>query len=65
MLKSRLWRGLIIGAVVFATIIAVIIGSLKPDPNVALTDLTDLDELRTTFNREQGSPRLILLLSPT
>ncbi|MEO8436140.1 MAG: hypothetical protein ABI596_14660 [Pyrinomonadaceae bacterium] len=65
MLKSKLWRWLIIGAVMLLTIIAVVIGSLKPASNVALTDLNELEELRTTFNREKGTPRLMLLLSPT
>ena len=65
MLKSKLWRWLIIGAVVVATFVAAVIGSLKPDSNVALTDLNDLEELRAAFNREQGTPRLLLLLSPT
>ena len=65
MLKSKLWRWLIIGAVIVLTIIAAVIGSLKPASNLALTDLNDLEELRTTFNREKGTPRLVLLLSPT
>jgi len=65
MLKSKRWRWLIIGAVVVATFVAAVIGSLKPDSNVALTDLNDLEELRAAFNREQGTPRLLLLLSPT
>lgn len=65
MLKSKLWIGLIIGAVVLATIIAAIIGSLQPDSAVTLTDLNELEELRATFNREKGTPRLMLLLSPT
>lgn len=65
MLKSKRWRWLIIGGVVVATIIAAVIGSLKPDSNVVLTDLNDLEELRAGFNREKGTPRLLLLLSPT
>jgi len=65
MLKNKRWRWLIIGGVVVATIIAAVIGSLKPNSNVTLTDLNDLEELRAAFNREQGTPRLLLLLSPT
>jgi protein involved in sex pheromone biosynthesis len=30
-----------------------------------LTDLASLDQLRTLFNNDEGSPRLLLLLSPT
>lgn len=33
--------------------------------DVALRDLTGVDQLRAAFNRDQGSPRLLLLLSPT
>ena len=65
MLKSKFWRWVIIGAVTLATITAIFIGSLKPDSNVALTELNDLAELRAAFNREKGTPRLLLLLSPT
>lgn len=65
MLKSKFWKWVIICAVALATIVAAIIGSMKPDSNVALIDLNDLEELRSTFNREHGTPRLILLLSPT
>jgi hypothetical protein len=31
----------------------------------ALADLEGVDELRAQFNRETGSPRVVLLLSPT
>lgn len=31
----------------------------------ALTDLTAIDQLKTRFNRDRGSPRLVVLLSPT
>jgi len=30
-----------------------------------LSDLTTIDQLKTRFKDDQGSPRLILLLSPT
>lgn len=30
-----------------------------------LFDLASVDELKARFNRDQGSPRLLLLLSPT
>jgi hypothetical protein len=30
-----------------------------------LTDLAEIDQLRTAFNEKQGQPRLVVLLSPT
>lgn len=37
-----------------------------PDvPGVVLTDMHSIDDLRTRFNQDHGTPRLILLLSPT
>ena len=39
---------------------------ITPDLSpVSLNDLTDLSQLQAAFNADQGSPRLILLLSPT
>ena len=41
-------------------------GQLMPDvPGVVLTDLHRVEDLRVRFNQDQGTPRLILLLSPT
>lgn len=34
-------------------------------PQATLTDLKDLGQLQAAFNEASGSPRLILLLSPT
>jgi len=31
----------------------------------SLTDLQNIEQLQAQFNRDQGSPRLILLVSPT
>ena len=36
-----------------------------PGPAASLTDLRGTDQLRDTFNRDAGTPRLILLFSPT
>jgi hypothetical protein len=34
-------------------------------PRRTLTDLRDITQLRTAFNRASGEPRLIVILSPT
>jgi hypothetical protein len=36
-----------------------------PPPGVTLTDLQSVEQLRATFNADRGSPRLIVILSPT
>ncbi len=35
------------------------------EPTKALTDMRSMDDLRSRFNDNAGSPRLVLLLSPT
>ena len=64
-LQDSRWRWLILAVVIVAAIIAGVIGSLKPDSNVILTDLNSIEELRARFNQDKGTPRLLLLLSPT
>ncbi len=64
-LQNSRWRWLIIAAVVVAAIIAGVIGSIKPDSDVVLTDLNSIEELRARFNQDKGTTRLLLLLSPT
>lgn len=32
---------------------------------VTLSDLREIEQLRTRFNEDEGEPRLILILSPT
>ena len=63
-LKKR-WKWLVIAVVLVAAIIAGVIGSIKPDSNVVLTELNSIEELRARFNQDKGAPRLLLLLSPT
>ena len=37
-----------------------------PDvPGVTLTDIHSIEDLRARFNADHGTPRLVLLLSPT
>lgn len=59
------WKWLVIAVVAVAAVCAIVIGSLKPQPEVPLTDLSNLDELRARFNHDKGTTRLLLLLSPT
>lgn len=65
MSRNSRWKWPIIAVVFVATIIAVFIGSLRPAANVALTDISDIEQLRARFNQDKGTPRLLLLLSPT
>jgi type VI protein secretion system component VasF len=64
-LQTPVWKWLVITCVVVAAIIAGVIGSLKPNSNVTLTDLNNIDDLRTRFNQDKGTTRLLLLVSPT
>lgn len=56
---------MIIAAVLVAAVAAVVIGSFSPEPNITLTNLNNVSELREQFNRDAGKVRLLLLLSPT
>ena len=40
-------------------------GSRSPAPTNRLRDLHSVNELKAAFNQYAGSPRLVLLLSPT
>jgi hypothetical protein len=64
-LQNSPWRWLILAVVAVAAIVAGVIGSFRPESNVALTDLHNIDELRQRFNQDKGTTRLLLLLSPT
>ncbi|HWN09062.1 MAG TPA: hypothetical protein VNO50_07290 [Pyrinomonadaceae bacterium] len=59
------WRWLIVVAVFAVAIIAAVLSSFRPDANVALTDLNNIEELRVRFNQDMGNVRILLLLSPT
>ena len=64
MIQNRKVRWLIIAAILVVAFVVTFI-SLYPAPATPLVDLKTVDELRERFNRDKGSPRLILLLSPT
>lgn len=59
------WRWLIIAVILVSAVAIAVIGSFRPNRNVTLTDLNNVDELRTRFNSDMGNTRLLLLLSPT
>ena len=42
-----------------------VLGYRCDEPAKALTDMHSMDDLRARFNEDVGSPRLVLLLSPT
>ena len=64
-IRHSRWRWVIIAGVFLVGIAAAIIGSVSPSPNVPLTNLNNVAELRDQFNRDAGKVRVLLLLSPT
>ncbi len=57
---------LLIGAVALVQFFLGPIGGYRCDePAKSLANMRSMDDLRTRFNEDIGSPRLILLLSPT
>ncbi len=40
-------------------------GAPNPPAAAILTDLHDVEDLRAAFNQDAGTPRLVLLFSPT
>ncbi len=54
------------GAVALVQVLLGPIGGYRCDePAKALADMNSMDDLRARFNEDAGSPRLVLLLSPT
>jgi hypothetical protein len=47
------------------SLLAPVLGYRCDEPANALADMNSMDDLRTPFNDAAGSPRLVLLLSPT
>jgi hypothetical protein len=58
--------GLLGGAVALVqSFLGPVLGYRCDEPANALADLDSMDDLRARFNEAAGSPRLVLLLSPT
>ena len=64
-IRNSRWRWAIIALVLLATVAAAVIGSIRPGPNLSLTNLNNVAELRDRFNQDAGKVRVLLLLSPT
>jgi hypothetical protein len=64
-IRNSRWRWLIIAVILVSAVAIALIGSFRPNRNVTLTDLNNVEELRNNFNRDMGKTRLLLLLSPT
>ena len=57
---------LLVGAVALVQFFLGPIGGYRCDePAKALVDMNSMDDLSARFNSDTGSPRLVLLLSPT
>jgi hypothetical protein len=75
MRSSRLIRWGVTGAIVVAllggalalvqSIVGPVVGYRCEEPAKVLASMNSMDDLRTRFNEATGSPRLVLLLSPT
>ena len=75
-MTSRLVRWGLVAAVVFVLLLIPVLVVARPylgaifglgfgGQDTTLTDLRSVDDLRTRFDADAGSPRLILLVSPT
>lgn len=58
-------RRLLVLVIALAVAVAACTATPTPEQLKALTDIDDVEQLASDFNEHAGSPRLILLLSPT
>jgi hypothetical protein len=75
-MSSRLVRRGLVAIGVFALLLIPVLVVVRPyfgaafglgfgGQDTTLTDLRSIDDLRTRFDADAGSPRLVLLVSPT
>ena len=66
-MRRNAWKAWnILGAGAMSVVLLASCGPATPAvPDFRLQDLRRVAELQERFNRDQGSPRLVLLLSPT
>ena len=55
----------VLAVVAVLTVGLKVIGPVQAPPGVKLGDLRSVEELKTKFNSDAGSTRLVLILSPT
>ncbi len=75
MTSTKLLRWGVTGAIVVALLggalalvqstVGSVLGYRCEEPAKVLASMNSMDDLRTRFNEDTGSPRLVLLLSPT
>lgn len=58
-------RRLVLLLVALSVLVASCTPSATPEELAALSDIDTVEQLAAGFNEDAGSPRLILLLSPT
>lgn len=58
---------IVVGLITVALLVVKFISdrNIPEVPGVALSDIHSIEDLRSRFNQDYGSPRVILLLSPT
>lgn len=58
-------RRLLVLVTALAVAVAACTTTATPEQLEALTDIDDVEQIASDFNEQAGTPRLILLLSPT
>ncbi len=63
---TKLWKGAALAALGVAVTASLVMTAQSAEKGEAtMQDLKDVDELKALVNADKGSPRLVLLFSPT